>query len=180
MLPEPLHPAIVHFPIVLAVLLPFFAAGSWIAIRRGVRPTVAWAIPLALAAVLAASSWLAVETGEEQEDRVENAVPEDAFHAHEEAAERFLVLSGVLLLVMGGGLLGGTLGTASRLVGTLGAAGLVVAAVQVGDAGGKLVYQHGAASVYAQPAAGAAAGPSALPAGAPAPERRGGEDHDDD
>lgn len=156
MLPEPLHPAIVHFPIVLTLLLPIFAAGALWAIRRGARPLRAWAIPLALAAALAGSAWLAVETGDAQEDRVEGVVTEDVLHAHEEAGERFLVLSGVLLLVMGGGLVGGRLGSASRLVGTLGAAALVVAAVQVGDAGGKLVYQHGAAAAYveASPAAG--------------------------
>ncbi|NIP80713.1 MAG: hypothetical protein GWM90_16430 [Gemmatimonadetes bacterium] len=157
MLPDPLHPAIVHFPIVLAVLLPAFAVGALWAIRRGARPGWAWAVPLALAAVLAGSSWLAVETGEAQEDRVEDVVGEQVLHAHEEAGERFLVLSGILLLIMGAGLLKGRAGSASRLVGTVGAAALVIAAVQVGDAGGKLVYEHGAAAAYASPDAGGAA-----------------------
>ncbi|MGK7312674.1 MAG: DUF2231 domain-containing protein [Candidatus Longimicrobiales bacterium M2_2A_002] len=148
MLPEPLHPAIVHFPIVLAVLLPIFALGALWAIRRDARPRLAWAIPLALAGALLASAWVALETGEAQEDRVEQVVGEDALHAHEEAGERFLVLSGILFVVMAGGLLAGTPGTAARLVGTVGAIGLVAAAVQVGDAGGKLVYEHGAASAY--------------------------------
>ena len=148
MLPEPLHPAVVHFPIVLAVLLPIFALGALWAIRREARPRLAWAIPLALAAALVGSAYVALETGEAQEERVEEVVSEQALHTHEEAAERFLVLSGILFVVMAGGLLGGTPGTAARVVGTVGAVALVATAVQVGDAGGKLVYQHGAASAY--------------------------------
>lgn len=152
MLPEPLHPAIVHFPIVLAALLPIFAVGALWAIRRGAIPLRAWAIPVALAAGLAGSAWLAVETGEAQEDRVEAVVGEEVLHEHEEAGERFLVLSGVLLLVAAGGLFGGTPGTAARYVATLGSFLLVFAAIQVGEAGGELVYRHGAASAYASPA----------------------------
>jgi uncharacterized membrane protein len=153
MLPEPLHPAVVHFPIVLAILLPIFAVGALWAIRRGASPLRAWALPVSLAGALALSAWVAVETGDAQEDRVEGVVAEEVFHAHEEAGERFLLLSGVLMLVMAGGLMGGRVGSASRWVGTVGAAGLVIAAIQVGDAGGKLVYQHGAAAAYVAPAA---------------------------
>jgi uncharacterized membrane protein len=35
MLPDPLHPIVVHFPIVLVVLLPAFAIGALLVIRRG-------------------------------------------------------------------------------------------------------------------------------------------------
>ena len=65
MLPNPLHPAVVHFPLVLAFLLPIFAIGAIWAIGRGARPRRAWSIPLAVALSLAASAWAAVETGEE-------------------------------------------------------------------------------------------------------------------
>jgi uncharacterized membrane protein len=50
MLPDPLHPAVVHFPIVLMILLPLAAAGGLWAISRGVGTAKAWAIPLAAAA----------------------------------------------------------------------------------------------------------------------------------
>ena len=152
MLPNPLHPAIVHFPIVLAFLLPIFSFGALWAIRRGARFRRAWGIPLALSAALALSSWVAVETGEGQEDRVENVVPHQAFDAHEDAAELFLTLSGVLLVVTGAGLVGGVIGRSARVAATVGAAALVVAVVRVGHTGGQLVYQHNAASVYADSA----------------------------
>ena len=51
MLPDPLHPAVVHFPIVLMVLLPFVAASALWAIRRGARPVRAWAVPVGAAAL---------------------------------------------------------------------------------------------------------------------------------
>lgn len=37
-IPNPLHPAVVHMPIALILLLPFFAVGSMRAIRLGARP----------------------------------------------------------------------------------------------------------------------------------------------
>jgi uncharacterized membrane protein len=149
MLPNPLHPAVVHFPIVLVVLLPIFVAGALLAIRRGARASRAWLAPLAIAAALVASSAVAVNTGSAEEDRVEAVVSESILHEHEEAGERFLVLSGVLLLVAAAGLVRGTLGTSARLLTLAGSVVLVVAGVQVGAAGGELVYRHNAASVYA-------------------------------
>ena len=154
MLPDPLHPAVVHFPIVLMVLLPLVAAGAIWAIRRGARPAVAWSAPLLTAAALALSTWVAVETGEREEEKVENVVAEAAIHGHEEAGERFLALSGVLLVVTAAGLLRGVPGSAARLVAFVGAFGLAGLGAQVGHTGGNLVYRDGAASAYTDGAAG--------------------------
>ena len=148
MLPEPLHPVIVHFPVVLALLLPIFAGGALWAIRRGARPLRAWAIPVALAAALTLSSWVAVETGEAAEDRVERVVPHAAMDAHEDAAELFLALSGVLAVVMAAGLTRGVAGRTARIAATAGTLALVVLAFRVGHSGGQLVYRYGAASAY--------------------------------
>ena len=65
MLGLPLHPLVVHFPIVLAVLLPIFAAGALLVIRRGTTARRAWALPVLAAAALTASAWVATETGEQ-------------------------------------------------------------------------------------------------------------------
>ena len=163
----PLHPLVVHFPIVLTVLLPISVLVALRVIGKGATPRRAWAVPVAGAAALALSAWLAVQTGEAQEDRVERVLAEGVLHEHEEAAERFLVLSGVLLVVAGAGLASGMVGRAARLVTAVGAVGLVVAGAQVGHGGGLLVYRHGAASAYVDrgtlPATPAAA-PAARPA----------------
>lgn len=148
MLPEPLHPVVVHFPLVLVTLLPIIAAGALLAIRRGTAPARAWIFPLVMSAALAASAFVAVRTGEAEEERVEAVVPETVLHDHEEAAERFLVLSGALLVLAGFGILRGNLGTAARLLATIGSVGLLAAGIQVGAAGGDLVYEHNAGSAY--------------------------------
>jgi len=153
LLPNPLHPAVVHLPIALTLLLPLFAIGALWAIRRGARPLRSWGIATALFAALTLSSWAAVETGEQADEQVESVVAEAPIETHEEAAERFLVLSLAVLGVALIGLRTGRLGEGARLLGTLGALVLVGAGWQVGHSGGALVYQHGAAAAYATGAA---------------------------
>ena len=148
MLPDPLHPAVVHFPIVLTLLLPLVALAALWRIRRGVPPRPAWSLTVATAAALSASVWLAVKTGEGEEERVERVVAEAPLESHEEGAERFLLLSVGLLLVAGGGLLRGPLGATARLTAIAGAVGLAVAGAMVGHSGGQLVYRYGAAEAH--------------------------------
>jgi uncharacterized membrane protein len=148
MLPDPLHPALVHFPIVFTVLLPLVILGAlWMARRNPSRRT--WAAPVIVAAALSASAWLAVQTGESQEERVESAVGEAPLEDHEDAASRFLLLSLGVLGIAAVGLAGGAVGKLARGATLAGSLGLAVAGYQVGRSGGELVYQHGAAAVYA-------------------------------
>jgi uncharacterized membrane protein len=174
MLPNPLHPAIVHFPVVLAIILPLFAVGAVWAIRRGARPRRAWAIPVAMAAALSLSAWAAVETGEEQDERVERVVAEAPLSAHEEMAETFLAGSTALLLLAAAGLAPGIAGRAARAVTVAGSLVLVVGAALVGHSGGQLVYRYGAAQAYA-PGADSAASVGAI---ARSSDRTGGDDHE--
>jgi uncharacterized membrane protein len=159
LLPDPLHAAIVHMPIALAVLFPLFAVGALVAIRRGVAPRGAWGLAVALAAMLAASALIAKETGEDGEERVENLVPKAALEAHEDAADRFVVVVLAVLAVSAVGLRRDRLGAASRLVATLGTVAVLATGYAVGKAGGELTYRHGAAAAYASGArAGVGAG----------------------
>jgi len=144
----PLHPVVVHFPIVLAVLLPISAAWALWAIRKGTTPRRAWSVPAAMAVALAVSALVAVKTGEAQDERVERVVAEQPLESHEEAAEIFLAVSSGLALLVAVGLAGGRVGGVARGLGTAGAVGLVALAAYVGHSGGKLVYQYGAASAY--------------------------------
>ena len=160
MLPNPLHPAIVHFPIVLMFLLPISAAGALWAIRRGARHTRAWAIPVAVAAALTLSSWAAVETGEQQEDRVEKVVADSVVEQHAESAEAFLAFTAATLVLMAAGLMRNRAGSAIRVTATVAALGLIVAGARVGHSGGELVYTHGAAAAFAT--SGSAAGGNAM------------------
>jgi len=150
MLPNPLHPAVVHFPMVLMLFLPVIALVTLWAIRRGANARRAWAIPFVVAGLLTLSSWVSVETGEEQSERVERVVPEQPMESHEEFAEVFFMLSGAVLAVAAAGMLNGRIGRSSRVIATFGAVGLAAAGIRVGHSGGQLVYTHGAASAYTQ------------------------------
>ena len=172
----PLHPVVVHFPIVLAVLLPISAVWALWAIRKGTTPRRAWSVPAAMAFALALSAFVAVKTGETQDERVEQVVPEQPLESHEEAAETFLALSSGLALLVAAGFVRGRTGGVARLLGATGAAALVGVAVYVGHSGGKLVYQYGAASAYTAPDSRASAAPERVSTAAP---RRTSHDGDD-
>ena len=146
--PTPLHPAVVHLPMALAVLVPVFALVALIAVRRGAKPLRAWGVAVAMFAALSGSAWVSIETGEDQEEKVERVVPEAAFEAHEDAADAFLWLSVAVLGVAGVGLLNGRAGAVGRGIATAGSVALLLAGYRVGLSAGELVYTHGAAGAY--------------------------------
>ena len=148
LIPNPLHPAIVHLPIAIAVLLPAFAIGALFFIRRGTRPRTAWGITIVMLVALLFSGWASLKTGEQQEERVEGVVAERSIHTHEEAAEAFLLITAVVLTVSLTGLAPGRAGRFGRWAATLGTLAIVGAGWRVGHSGGMLVYRDGAASAY--------------------------------
>jgi uncharacterized membrane protein len=152
-MPEPLHPAVVHFPIVLAFLSPIAAAALLWAIQSGRLSSRAWLHVVILQLAVLSSGWLAAEAGEEEEDRVERVIAEKFIEEHEEAAERFLALAGVTLALSVAGLLGTSFGAVARGLTVASALASVALVSAVGHSGGELVYRHGAAQAYTQPAA---------------------------
>lgn len=173
-LPSPLHPLVVHMPIALTLLVPLFAVGALWAIRRGARPQRAWGLATAMLGALLVSGWVALQTGEREEDKVERVVSENAIHSHEEAAEAFLLATGAVLVLAAAGFLRGRPGSVMRGVATVGTLALVGAGWKVGHSGGQLVYSEGAGMAYAGPSAGAA------DVGGKAEGRRSNRDRDDD
>src|SRR5262245_57372099 len=153
MLPDPLHPAVVHLPIALAVLVPLAAMAAIFAIRTGFVPARGWWAVALLQALLAGSAYFAMETGHHEEERVERVVAEEHIHAHEEAGEWFVIAAGIGVVVVAGGLLPGRLGRTGRVVGALASLAVLGAAIRTGFLGGELVYRHGAAGAYTEPGA---------------------------
>ena len=146
--PDPLHPAVVHLPIALAALIPGLALVAALTIHlKGVPPRT-WAGVVLLQAILVGSGWLALETGEEEEERVEEVVAERYIEDHEEHAERFQLAAGVGLAIVAAGLVPGVAGGIARGVSVAAALAVLAAGIQVGHTGGELVYRHGAASAY--------------------------------
>ena len=148
MLPDPLHPAVVHLPIALALLIPLVALFALAAARLALLPTRGWAFVVLLQLLLVGSGWLALETGEDQEERVEKVVAERHIEDHAERAERLLIAAGVALFVIGAGLAPGRIGSVARPLGLVLSLGVAALAADVGHSGGLLVYEHGAASAY--------------------------------
>lgn len=143
-LPNPLHPAVVHFPIVL-LLLGAVAAVAAVFVRQHGIPVLAAGL-LVLGAV---GAWGAVESGESDGGLVENTAPQvDALvDAHETWAKRTLTISIFAAFAAGVSVLTARWPRTARAV-AVGAALISVAAAygvyETGHRGGALVYRHGA------------------------------------
>lgn len=146
----PLHPALVHLPLGLALVMPFLALIATWALWTGRAPRRTWAIIVALQTVLLAAGLVALRTGEAQEDRVEAIVGEAALARHESAAQQFVWATAFTLALAAAGLLlrqSRTMRSAMVLT-ALASAAVTGLALRTGHAGGRLVYVHGAASAY--------------------------------
>lgn len=173
------HPKVVHIPIALGVLMPLIAAGVLVAWWRDLLPRRAWVGVVALQAILVASGIVAIQTGQEQEERVEHVVAEQRIHAHEEAAEQFTWGAGVVLAICLLPLLLAKESAQRAAAGAAVAGTLVVLGLgyRAGDKGGELVYRYGAAAAYT---AGSGTGSSAGAAERASPGTVGEDDDDDD
>lgn len=170
------HPKVVHLPIALAVLMPLVCAGLLFAWMSDLLPRRAWIIALVLQVVLVGSSFVAMRSGETEEETVEAVVAEAQIEAHEEAAEVFTWTAATALLFFAGALLfGDPLGRKLAMMATASSLLVLALGYRAGQGGGALVYQHGAAAAYTSAAgtAGGEGGGTATPAAVE-------EDDDDD
>jgi uncharacterized membrane protein len=162
-MPDPLHPALVHFPIVL-VLFGTLAAVVAMFWRQGFVPAMAAAL-LALAAL---GAWAAVATGESDGGLVENTSAGAAalLEAHENWAKRTLTAAAIAAVL--------AIGSVALFKFPVVARGVAVAAAlaagtaswtvyETGHRGGALVYQYGA-GVNTLRAASAGESQNAVPA----------------
>jgi hypothetical protein len=154
----PLHPAVVHVPLGLALVMPLLLGALLWAVLTDRLPGRVWLVALVLQGIILGAAAVALRTGEQDEDRVENRVGEARLEAHERAAQAFTWAAGLTF---------GTVGLALALrnrrrpfaVAGMTSVALSVAmlalGVQAGHRGGALV--HGSVGVAA-PADGQADG----------------------
>jgi uncharacterized membrane protein len=144
----PLHPAVVHIPVGLAMLMPAVFIGLYAFIQKEKLPAASFLIAVLLQTVLVVSAIASLRTGEAEEDRIEEAgipVPHEAIEEHENLAKMMTGAAIATLLLSGASL------KESRFSGglQLGAITLSFAvtglAITAGHHGGKLVYVYGAA-----------------------------------
>lgn len=150
MFDAPFHPKIVHIPIALSVLMPVVTVGLLVAWFKDWLPARTWWVAVALQTVLFAGSWLAMNTGEEDEEKVEEVVAESALEEHEERAETFFWASGAGVVLMWLPMVMPGARRRRWLAGVATAGTLVVfwLGARVGEAGGALVYEHGAGQAH--------------------------------
>lgn len=171
----PLHPLVVHFPIVFAVLMPLLGGALLFALARNWVSKRTWALVTLGHLVLLGSGFLALRSGEADAHVVEKRIPEAVIEAHEEAGEAFVLGSAATLVLAVVPLVLRNRRLAHWMAAATVAGSLVVLGlgVRVGKLGGELVYQHGAGSAFTK--AASLAGP-----GAPRISNLGKESHDHD
>lgn len=150
--PNPLHPAVVHFPIAL-LLLGSVAAILAVFLRR-------WHLPVFAAVLLvfgAAGAAVATATGDEAAERVGDIseAGEKGLEHHEDWGEmtRNIAIAAALLSVVAALTANKrTVGVAFSILTALCALAAAYAVAQTGHYGGELVYRHGAGVKIARPA----------------------------
>ena len=145
----PLHPAIVHLPLGLALVMPLIAAAFAWARWKGRAGRLGWSLAVLLQALVLVGGKVAEETGEDDEHRVEEVTGHAPVHEHEEAAERFVlaaaITTGVFVVTLA---LGGAAAHWLSLLAVLATLAVAGLGLQAGKLGGELVYHHGAAKAY--------------------------------
>jgi uncharacterized membrane protein len=173
----PLHPAIVHLPLGLAILMPLLALVFTIAWWKGWAGKRGWALVFGLQLLLLGAGLFVKQTGEREARNARRVMVRGAIRSHSQAADYFVWASGATMVIAGLGLglrdRRARWAAAATTVATFVVAGL---AVRVGHLGGELVYVKGAATVYTADSTAAlqraaAAQPSAPDTGRAAPPR---------
>lgn len=144
LLPNPLHPAVVHFPIVLLLLGAVVTIAAVFVRKYGVPALAAGLLVLG-----AVGTWGAVESGESDGGLVENTAPQvnDLVDDHERWAKRTLAMSILAAFAAGGSVITARWPRIARAVAVVAALVSVAAAYgiyETGHRGGALVYRHGA------------------------------------
>lgn len=134
---------------------PLIAGALTFTVSKKLTTQRAWGAFVALQMMMVAGGFIALQTGETEEDVVEKVVAEAAIEQHEDIAKIFFWGS---VFVMLGGLAPIVLKDEKfrfgAMVGvTAGSTIVLFMGMATGVQGGKLVYHHGAASAYTNSAA---------------------------
>lgn len=133
--------------------MPLVAGGLALAWWRTWLPRQVWWVAVALQSILVVSGIAALRSGEADEARVEQVVAESLIEAHEERAQAFVIAAATVLAGMAAAALLESNRTAMRAaaLSTLGAFVVLQLGYRTGQAGGELVYTHGAVNAYTNP-----------------------------
>jgi len=148
----PLHPAIVHFPLALSVIVPLLGVALLVWTRRNDDLAVqVLRIPAALQILTVLGAFAAQRTGDDDHHIVEEIVDRNLIGEHEDAGELFFIALGVTLVIWFASAAAKRPAVARKAAIVAVVAGLVAAGLglRAGELGGALVYHHGAAGAWA-------------------------------
>lgn len=146
----PLHPSIVHLPLALTFILPAIVLIFAWAIHAGKMSKEMWFVVIGLQILVTSTGYIALETGETDEDKVAAITGKDIIHEHEESAEIFV---GMTVISLAAGIAAWFLKPEfqdkARFALILISLIPVFFAWQTGSLGGEIVYKHGGGSAHA-------------------------------
>lgn len=146
----PLHPAIVHLPIALTFILPLLVVVFAWAIKNGKMAKEMWLVIVGFQILVTVSGYIALETGETDEEKVGAIVGKEIIHRHEETAEIF---TGMTVISLAAGIvvwfLNPGIQDKARFAVALITLLPVFFAFRTGSMGGDIVYRFGGGSAHA-------------------------------
>lgn len=149
MLPDPLHPAVVHFPIVLMYIAPFVTAFVLWRLSRTESRSTTWLIVPVLLAAVTISGFVAKQTGEEGEELAEEIVDHDVIERHEDQGKQFVWFALATVVIAAAGFASGPVGSSLRILTLVMTIVGAVLVTRTGYSGGTMVYDHMIASTPA-------------------------------
>jgi len=142
----PLHPALVHLPIGLALVLGVVLAALACLSRADTAPRAIWWVGVLLATIVATSALASSSAGEDEALRLRNVVPHAAIEAHDDAAGYFTFASVIVavLALVAGVTAKPRIRRALQITAAASAFLLMPLALRTGYLGGELVWVHDA------------------------------------
>lgn len=141
----PLHPGLAHLPLGLAFAAPLLALVIALMTRRERWPRQVWALLLLVQLVLAVAALVSLFTGEAEERLISACVDRAALEQHESWAN-YLVWSSFIAAAATIGVMVASRRRRQAALLTLAFSVVpMTLAILTGQAGGELVYKHGAA-----------------------------------
>lgn len=148
-MPNPFHPSIVHFPIALTFILPVLILIFAFMIKSKKMTHQTWLIIIGLQLATTITGYISLDSGENEEERVEKVLEKKLIQEHEEAAEIFVGATVIaLVLSVAAYFLRTEIQFFVQLAICLVSLVSCFLAYTTGKLGGELVYRHGAAGAY--------------------------------
>ena len=149
----PLHPLIVHIPLVLSGLVPIVAGFLAFQTQKGRGSRKQWLVALALQAAIVIGVLIAIDTGGDEAGVVRSVVPRDAIHDHADAAHWFEYATfATLALIAAATFLRDKRAAIVGWIAAVVALVTCVIGIRVGHLGGKVVFEYDAPAAYKAPA----------------------------